>query len=282
MKRKGLVIAGLVAGLSVLTSMTAFAGEWKQDSNGWWWQNDDGSYPVSTWQWIDGNKDGLSESYYFNEAGYLVTNTTIDGYTVNADGAWTINGQIQTKGVAEGAQFIDFTSYFNMDLHTFANHFGYTDEQLDSKIENSRHVIDEYTFIYSGGITFDDFDADLHYVFAKDKNSENGISNELTAVFPGTRGLKGLMTGLTKEEYTISELEEIVRKAGATNIKKEEKVDKDSVWGVSSNGAFVPTGNYKNVYTTKLKFDYNGLRYTFINERNSNPLISDGWIERAE
>ena len=169
-----------------------------------------------------------------------------------------------------------------MDLHTFANHFGYTDEQLDSKIENSRHVIDEYTFIYSGGITFDDFDADLHYVFAKDKNSENGISNELTAVFPGTRGLKGLMTGLTKEEYTISELEEIVRKAGATNIKKEEKVDKDSVWGVSSNGAFVPTGNYKNVYTTKLKFDYNGLRYTFINERNSNPLISDGWIERAE
>ena len=96
MKRKGLVIAGLVAGLSALTSMTAFAGEWKQDFNGWWWQNDDGSYPVSTWQWLDGNKDGLSESYYFNEAGYLVTNTTIDGYTVNADGAWTINGQIQT------------------------------------------------------------------------------------------------------------------------------------------------------------------------------------------
>lgn len=97
MKRKGLVTAGLVAGLSVLSSMSAFAGEWKQDSNGWWWQNDDGSYPVSTWQWLDGNKDGLSESYYFNEAGYLVTNTTIDGYTVNADGAWTINGTVQNK-----------------------------------------------------------------------------------------------------------------------------------------------------------------------------------------
>ena len=95
MKRKGLAIAGLVAGLSVLSSMSAFAGEWKQDSNGWWWQNDDGSYPVSTWQWLDGNKDGLSESYYFNEAGYLVTNTTIDGYTVNADGAWVKNGYVQ-------------------------------------------------------------------------------------------------------------------------------------------------------------------------------------------
>lgn len=97
MKRKGLAIAGLVAGLSALTSMTAFAGEWKQDSNGWWWQNDDGSYPVSTWQWLDGNKDGLSESYYFNEAGYLVTNTTIDGYTVNADGAWIVDEVVQTK-----------------------------------------------------------------------------------------------------------------------------------------------------------------------------------------
>ncbi|MGI5946926.1 MAG: hypothetical protein ACOX8K_05915 [Lachnospiraceae bacterium] len=97
MKRKGLAIAGLVAGLSVLSSMTAFAGEWKQDERGWWWQNDDGSYPVSTWKWLDGNKDGLSESYYFNEAGYLVTNTTIDGYTVNADGAWTINGTVQNQ-----------------------------------------------------------------------------------------------------------------------------------------------------------------------------------------
>ena len=30
MKRKGLAIAGLVAGLSVLSSMSAFAGEWKR------------------------------------------------------------------------------------------------------------------------------------------------------------------------------------------------------------------------------------------------------------
>ncbi len=94
MKRKGLAIAGLVAGLSVLTSMTAFAGEWKQDATGWWWQNDDGSYPVSTWQWLDGNNDGFAERYYFNEAGYLATNTTIDDYTVNADGAWTENGEV--------------------------------------------------------------------------------------------------------------------------------------------------------------------------------------------
>ena len=113
MKRKGLAIAGLVAGLSVLTSMTAFAGEWKQDSNGWWWQNDDGSYPVSTWQWIDGNNDGFAERYYFNEAGYLATNTTIDDYTVNADGAWTAFDVIQRKPTgANGEAVLENGTYY--------------------------------------------------------------------------------------------------------------------------------------------------------------------------
>lgn len=67
MKRKGLAVLGLVAGLSVLSSMSAFAGQWIQEERGWWWQNDDGSYPVSTWEWLDGNNDGFAECYYFNE-----------------------------------------------------------------------------------------------------------------------------------------------------------------------------------------------------------------------
>lgn len=56
---------------------------WKQDSTGWWYQNSDGSYPKSTWQQIDG------KYYYFNEAGYMVSNTTTpDGYQVDSSGAW--------------------------------------------------------------------------------------------------------------------------------------------------------------------------------------------------
>ena len=97
MKRKGLAIAGLVAGLSVLSSMSAFAGQWIQEERGWWWQNDDGSYPVSTWKWIDGDKNGNAECYYFDSEGWLVTNTTIDGRTVNADGAWTENGFVHVQ-----------------------------------------------------------------------------------------------------------------------------------------------------------------------------------------
>lgn len=98
MKKNFVKVLTLATLLSAFYPLTSFAGEWKSDNNGWWYQNDDGSYPKNTWQWIDGNKDGVSESYYFNENGYLLTNTTKDGCTVNGDGAWTVNGVVQTQG----------------------------------------------------------------------------------------------------------------------------------------------------------------------------------------
>lgn len=98
MKKNIVKVLTLATLLSTFYPLTSFAGEWKSDNNGWWYQNDDGSYPKNTWQWIDGNKDGISESYYFNENGYLLTNTTKDGYTVNGDGAWTVDGVVQTQG----------------------------------------------------------------------------------------------------------------------------------------------------------------------------------------
>ena len=80
----------LVASLSFST-MTAFA-DWKQEGNTWKYQNSDGKYATSTWQWING------KSYCFDSNGNMYANTTTpDGYTVNADGAWTVNGVIQTK-----------------------------------------------------------------------------------------------------------------------------------------------------------------------------------------
>jgi len=100
MKKKlaTLVITGLFA-LSSLS--TAFAGSWLQDNVGWWYQNDDGSYPTNGWHWIDGNNDGSAECYYFNEAGYCLINTTTpDGYAVDANGAWIVNGVVQTQAVA--------------------------------------------------------------------------------------------------------------------------------------------------------------------------------------
>lgn len=92
-----LVLTGLLA-LSTLS--TVFAGTWIQNNVGWWYQNYDGSYPANGWHWIDGNNDGSAECYYFNEAGYcLITTTTPDGYTVDANGAWIVNGAVQTQVV---------------------------------------------------------------------------------------------------------------------------------------------------------------------------------------
>lgn len=92
-------LAGILLSATVLGSaMVSYAGSWQSDAAGWWWKNDDGSYPTNNWQWIDGDGDGVAESYYFNESGYCLLNTTTpDGYTVNESGAWIANGQIQTK-----------------------------------------------------------------------------------------------------------------------------------------------------------------------------------------
>ena len=76
--------------LSMLFSGTliweAYAGTWKQgidgDVSAWWYDNGDGTFPISTWMWIDGNDDGIAECYYFDDTGRMLSDTvTPDGYT---------------------------------------------------------------------------------------------------------------------------------------------------------------------------------------------------------
>lgn len=74
---------------------------WQQDNMGWWWLDENGTYPVSQWRYINGRW------YYFNESGYMRTGwipwngswyycdssgamltdtTTPDGYYVDGNG----------------------------------------------------------------------------------------------------------------------------------------------------------------------------------------------------
>lgn len=97
--KKFIGIAAVAAFSSIMVS-SAWAGTWKQNNVGWWFDNGNGTYPASTWQWIDGNNDGIAECYYFDRAGYMLANTsTPDGYQVNASGAWVQNGAVQTKNL---------------------------------------------------------------------------------------------------------------------------------------------------------------------------------------
>lgn len=125
MKKKifGLAFTMLLSFLSITAAM---AGQWQSDTTGWWWQNDDGTYPVNTWQWLDGNNDGTAECYYFNDKGYMLSDTTTpDGYNVNSDGAWVQDGTVQTQEVNKS------TSENKPIYGSFECHDGYLDAVID-------------------------------------------------------------------------------------------------------------------------------------------------------
>lgn len=85
--------------------LSAYAGEWKSDLTGKWYQQDDGSYPSGGWTWLDDNLDGLAECYYFNNYGYLVASAiTPDGYLVNEKGAWVQDGILQQIALTPAAR----------------------------------------------------------------------------------------------------------------------------------------------------------------------------------
>ncbi|SEA20098.1 hypothetical protein SAMN05216349_106124 [Oribacterium sp. KHPX15] len=92
------VLAVSTAIIAIVSGFMAVAGTWKSDANGWWYDEGNGSFPKSTWSWIDGDNDGVSECYYFDGNGYCLINTfTPDNYFVNPSGAWVVNGVVQTK-----------------------------------------------------------------------------------------------------------------------------------------------------------------------------------------
>ena len=97
MKRMKKAITIVIATATMASqAMPAMAAEWKQDNTGWWYQEDNGSYPTNSWKWINGR------CYYFDSNGYMLASTTTpDGYTVDATGAWTVNGVVQTQSTGQ-------------------------------------------------------------------------------------------------------------------------------------------------------------------------------------
>ena len=107
--------------LTIAFCVTVMAGTWKSDANGWWFDDGTGNFPKNTWSWIDGNNDGVSECYYFDQNGYCLINTiTPDNYYVNINGAWTIDGTTQTRGTVMSGDM----------AHTGDNHVDVVTEKL--------------------------------------------------------------------------------------------------------------------------------------------------------
>ena len=102
MRKHGMKIAVVAAVFCMAVPFAAFAGTWRSDANGMWYQFDDGSYPKAQWTWIDTDNDGMAECFYFDENGYVLRNTTTpDGNRVNGIGAWVVGSEVKQKARAD-------------------------------------------------------------------------------------------------------------------------------------------------------------------------------------
>lgn len=101
-RKRNAMRAAAALSISALAIMPIFANGWQHNNTGWWFGTNDTNttWHANGWQWLDGNNDGIAECYYFDQNGYMLANgTTPDGYMVNADGQWVVNGAIQKKSV---------------------------------------------------------------------------------------------------------------------------------------------------------------------------------------
>lgn len=106
--------------LSFLLIGTTYAN-WLQlpNTNHWYYLKENNQPAKNEWLEIDTKGNGVVEYYYFGADGILLQNTvTPDGYTVNGDGAWVINGVVQTKSYALKSTSIDTT---NMNVVSSSN-----------------------------------------------------------------------------------------------------------------------------------------------------------------
>lgn len=88
----------------LLSALPSFSVGFTKGSSrdAWWYDLGNENYLRSTWQWIDTDNDGVAECYYFDADGWMYTDTTTpDGYTVDENGAWTVDSVVQTRETQE-------------------------------------------------------------------------------------------------------------------------------------------------------------------------------------
>ena len=167
--KKAALIA-LTASMTMGAGFTSLAAGWQSDANGWWWQDDFGGYYAGTWVWLDGNHDGIAESYCFDARGYLYAGTTTpDGYEVNADGAWVKDGVVQTKtttvttDASKSNQNDDYSGTYVTSYATYVLTYNKSTNSIHEKAIYSDGEVFEHDYIYSdsyNGITYFDLDSD--------------------------------------------------------------------------------------------------------------------------
>ncbi|MBQ4522479.1 MAG: hypothetical protein IJA10_05935 [Lachnospiraceae bacterium] len=94
-----MIVITVLASL-LTTPICVQAADWYKDNTGWWWQEDDGSYPVSKWEKIGG------KWYHFNAVGYMDTGWYKEG------GNWYYLGGVNDGAMKTGWQLVDGLYYY--------------------------------------------------------------------------------------------------------------------------------------------------------------------------
>ncbi len=145
MRLAGALICGAL--ISNYNITAAYADTWKSTLEGTMYMTDDFSVSDGNiWLWLDDDKNGIHECYYFNEDNCLVTNTTVDGYQVNEKGQWVVDGVVQTKqgSVTEEMNIEKFNAYFSASNLDGISVLERTEVLINNKI---REILPEYITI---------------------------------------------------------------------------------------------------------------------------------------
>lgn len=137
---KTLTLMGLAAALTFAQPVSSYAA-WQtgagENVNRWWYDNENGTWAAGGWYWVDGNKDGVAECYYFDDDGWALTsNTTPDGYTVNEAGAWVENGIVLTKYITtDSSNVYEYNPYEGSTGSTYEESYDETEDYEDESSE---------------------------------------------------------------------------------------------------------------------------------------------------
>ena len=143
MKRFSAFIVVLV--ITMLMTVPAYAGQWRVDNTGWWYQEDNGSYPRDAWRFIDGSW------YYFYSNGYMAHDAWINGlYYVGPDGKWIQNVQKKlTQAQVENV----FQRYWDNTGYSSANAISYW--FIDKMTDRFAYIHERWYTGYHGEVTID-------------------------------------------------------------------------------------------------------------------------------
>ena len=175
MRKKLSVISMIIA---LMMTAPAYAGQWRVDNTGWWYQEDNGSYPREAWRFINGSwyyfySNGymahdawISGLYYVGSDGRMLTNTiTPDGYQVDANGKWVTENRNNRFGKPVEGYYV--YSYTNNVDDNYIVEPEYIGEQAMVRVLNGKTIeviVDGMVLLFEGL----EIDGETHYYYKGD------------------------------------------------------------------------------------------------------------------